>query len=703
MTTDSTSRFRTASKTVHPVILLLAFFPFMTIAFEAETVETAPLNILCIGDSITQGGISHREEYTYRLPLQTLLWQSGITFDFVGTQQQGLHAEAIWPDAAGHPFDPDHEGYYGWRTAAVVDKIRDNLPDMPPPDVALVHLGTNDQKHGDFENSVGTPLRELIVLLRERNPEVIVLLGHLNFDSGAALEIRELVEAVAAEMDRPESPVRTVHHYRGWVADPTLPWTDTFDWAHPNPRGQSKMAEAWLQTLRTLLETAVDTPPPPRITPEDQAAFGHGVGRSLCLLQGSSPEDPQTLRILFYGQSISEDAWWRQVVAGLEARHPHTRIIAQNRALGGFAAQRLVRTVATDLKGFDPDLIIFHVFGADSEYEAIIQHLRTHSSADILLQTDHLGRGAPWKEEPTDPAAITRDNWPAFMNYVHLPAVADKYGCGLLRQRDFWKRYLRDNDVRPADLLRDNIHLNASGNRLMAELALAYLDAPAPDDLNPFDNDRVHTLLPDRDFKVVEGAIEIEFNGNRIDLVPTKGAEASEIELLLDGLSPSGHPECWAFTRATPRPGGKWPALHGIRAETLPVSETWTLHVHREAGVDASDEGPFLFRLVGSVTGPDGEGRSDQPFVSDSGRVAFDPDGWNVAYSMKLAGVETVPDTFRIVFESYPLARDSARLRPDEAMPLVSGLDPGPHRLRLTGAVDTISALRIYRPALATP
>jgi len=709
MVTDSTTRrFQPVFRAINAFFLFLASYTSMTSASQADPGQTGPLRILCIGDSITQGGVPHRDEFTYRLPLQILLHGSGFTFDFIGTRSEGLHADATWPPAAGQPFDAEHEGYYGWRTADVQEKIRQNLPALPPPDVALIHLGTNDQKHGDFEESVGRPLREIIALLRQHNPKVIVLLGHLNFDSGAALEIREIVEAVATETDRPGSPVRTVHHYRGWEADPTKPWTDTFDWAHPNLRGQWKMAEAWLHALRPLLEAPMSEFSPPRFTAEDRAAFGRGVERSLRLLQDGTPESPQTLRILFYGQSISEDAWWRKVVAGLEARHPHTRILAQNRSLGGCAAQRLVHSVATDLKGFEPDLVIFHVFGADAEYEAIVRHLRSHSSADVLLQTDHLGRAALWEDEPTDPAVITRDDWSAFMNYVHLPAVAEKYDCGLLRQRDFWKRYLKDNDLAPADLLRDNIHLNAAGNQLMAALVLAYLDAPAPAGLDPFNDKRVRTLLPGRDFQVADdGTIEIEFTGNRIDLVlgenVADGYAEAEINIFLDGKPPSAHLDSQAFTRATPRPGGKWPALHGIRAEAPLVAETWTLHVRSEATADSAPDGAFFFRLEGSVTGADGEGRSDRPFISDSRRVAFDPEGWDVAHAMKLAGIEIVPEQFEIVFESYPLAGDTLRLdgKDDrEATPLLLGLSSGPHRLRLTGPTETVAALRIYQPSV---
>lgn len=206
----------------------------------APAPAAAPLRILCVGDSITQGGRKDREEYTYRLPLQRLLRAAGITFDFVGSRRAGLHADAIWPEVApGVPFDPDHEGYYGHKTADVVRKVVAAWDDAtPPPDVVLVHLGTNDQDNRPHEETVQKPLREFIAFLRTKNPAVRVLLGHLNFnDSAGGNAIRPLVEDLATALNTQASPVVTVHHYRGWLENPALPGTDTFDWAHPNPQG----------------------------------------------------------------------------------------------------------------------------------------------------------------------------------------------------------------------------------------------------------------------------------------------------------------------------------------------------------------------------------------------------------------------------------------------------------------------------------
>lgn len=215
-----------------------------------------PLVILPMGDSITQGGLEDRDEYTYRYPLQQMLYQRGIAFEMVGTRRDGLHAGAMWPEIApGVPFDLDHAGYYGWKTRAVVDKVIAEWDKLTAtPDIVLIHLGTNDQKYPPHDVAVQAPLREFIGFLREKNPQVVILLGHLNFrDSEGAKSIRPLVQALAEEASTEASPVIAVHHYRDWVADPEADDTDTFDWAHPNPQGQRKMAEAWMAALEPHL------------------------------------------------------------------------------------------------------------------------------------------------------------------------------------------------------------------------------------------------------------------------------------------------------------------------------------------------------------------------------------------------------------------------------------------------------------------
>ena len=218
--------------------------------FDSPTVGIVP-----IGDSITQGGRRDREEYTYRWPLFTLLLDAGIEVDLIGSRQHGLHNDALWPDShLGIPFDRDHEGYYGATTATVRDRLPAAIAAWSiAPDIALIHLGTNDQDaEADYAVTVIEPLRQMIGLLRAQNPTMTILLGQLFFTGGEALRLRPLVEDLAAELDSPASRVATVAHYQDFKAQPGDPDSDTFDWAHPDASGQLKMAEAWLSRLREL-------------------------------------------------------------------------------------------------------------------------------------------------------------------------------------------------------------------------------------------------------------------------------------------------------------------------------------------------------------------------------------------------------------------------------------------------------------------
>jgi lysophospholipase L1-like esterase len=230
------------------ILIFLVIAMFITVIAE-------PIRIVPIGDSITQGGRSGREEYTYRYPLFCKMKDAGYDFDFIGSLKSGLNADAKWPDYKAKPFDTDHEGHYGWKTAAVRDKLQGWVNNYPTnADIALIHLGTNDQGSKDFNKDIIEPMKDMVKILREKNPRVVVIFAHLNFNGGKALEIRPLVTKMAEEITTKESPVLTVNMYEGWTEDPQKEATDTFDWAHPNPQGQKKMAEKWFEKMKPFLD-----------------------------------------------------------------------------------------------------------------------------------------------------------------------------------------------------------------------------------------------------------------------------------------------------------------------------------------------------------------------------------------------------------------------------------------------------------------
>ena len=243
----------------------------------------------------------------------------------------------------------------------------------------------------------------------------------------------------------------------------------------------------------TPLRGAVSYPAPPSWQPDPQQR--EHLRRSLTLLSASTPADRKTVRVLFYGQSITQQGWWKEVERYLRSTYSNANLIVENRAIGGHAAQLLVKTAEADLYPFQPDLLIFHVYGSHIEYENIIRRVRERTCADILLQTDHLTTDASLTEE-TDPAKLTPKQWDPWMNHVFLPATAAKYGACRADIHELWKAYLATNHLKAADLLRDGVHLNPHGEWLMAELLKAYL-APLPlkSGYDPMNEARVRTAM----------------------------------------------------------------------------------------------------------------------------------------------------------------------------------------------------------------
>lgn len=454
-----------------------------------------------------------------------------------------------------------------------------------------------------------------------------------------------------------------------------------------------------LLLLLTTLANAADFPPPKSL--EGIVRAPRNIQRTMRLLAESTPEHRNTVRVLFYGQSITEQGWWKLVADDLRARFPNANLVIENRALGGYASQLLVRTAETDLYPFQPDLLIFHVFGAHDKYEEIIRKTRERTCAEILIQNDHISAKDEWRVEEIDPAKITPKQWASFMNFKHLPAVAEKYGTALVDQRAVWKRYLTDNHLEAPALLKDGVHLNAQGEWLMAECVKGALRRDASLDPSPAEA-RVKTIVVGKDAAWHDGKLRVEFEGNRVDVI-CKAGSAAPAAVRIDGRKPSEFSELYGFTRAQARPGGKWPPVAPIGSEAPLIVEDWTMEVRK----DAADAKLFTFALTGSKTGADGEGRSDQRFVSKSGRIVLEPDAWNVDYALGvLAGLKQVPPQFTVRWSVTPFfvddfvssgVNDSST---ETTVTLAQGLPNTKHVLEISGDETTpIAGLRIYCPA----
>lgn len=441
---------------------------------------------------------------------------------------------------------------------------------------------------------------------------------------------------------------------------------------------------------------AADYPPVKSLGPVE--TYGRNIQRTMSLLAASTPQKRNAVRVLFYGQSITEQNWTKLVADDLRRRFPHANLIVENRAIGGFSSQLLVKTAETDLYSFAPDLLIFHVYGSHLEYENIIRRVRERTTAEILMQTDHMARSESL-DEPTDPARLSPQQWSAWMNYVFLPNTAKRYGSELVDQRNLWKQYLRDHNLQPGDLLRDGVHLNDHGCWLMAEIVKSYLryDPKLP---KGDETGLVRTYEVGKDIQLRDGKLALEFEGNRVEAI-LSGTAGPACEVRIDGRRPSEFPELYGLTRTTPYPGSKWPCILKIGREKPLVLEQWTLTI-TEITPDLKQ---FRFKLEGSKTGPDGQGESGKRFVSNSGRVVIEPDDWNFEYALRVFK-KPISAGFAIRWQVVPQfvdefaaqqAKDSSA---ESSVVLANGLPNAKHALEISGSPGTVAAIRVYRPML---
>src|SRR5579863_2166723 len=169
-------------------------------------------------------------------------------------------------------------------------------------------------------------------------------------------------------------------------------------------------------------------------------------------------------------------------MASLRAKYPAVTFDYRNLALGGWSAKLLARAAARDVEDFYPDLIVFHVYGDQHAYEQIIQTFRSETSADVIVQTDHVvepvepvcaaGFHLRWSPPPgcSGHFRFTQHHWEDFMSGLWIPAMARKYDLAMEPRRQQWNGYLVAQHLRPMALIGDAPHPNARGWALMADL-----------------------------------------------------------------------------------------------------------------------------------------------------------------------------------------------------------------------------------------
>ncbi len=261
-----------------PSLLALAGF----LIARGASADAAPIRILLLGDSITQGGFG---QASYREPLIRLLRGENVNganptnttyaFELVGTLSTvaGLPlspANSAFPTSLA--LHPQHEGHYGWRTDEILEgdgpdvagtagsgRLADWLAGYTA-DIALVHLGTNDaiqdvdNPSPSFVADSWNELTSVLDVLVADNPscslflaEIIPLHGAGNaFWSQAEGRVELLRQQIVAQAD---STAATLVRFPGFDASVL-----TDDRIHPNAAGAAAMAAAWFTAMKPTLD-----------------------------------------------------------------------------------------------------------------------------------------------------------------------------------------------------------------------------------------------------------------------------------------------------------------------------------------------------------------------------------------------------------------------------------------------------------------
>ena len=222
-----------------------------------QAVRAAPLRIMPIGDSITEG-----DNGGYRFTLWQLISQSAGMPNFVGRRSGRLSDPPEFPD-------DEHEGYSAYRIEQITEgagfwnapPIEQRLKDWDPA-VVTIHAGTNDAQQNYFFD--GNPnkgiapvidrLDDLVSRIVAYNPAIYIVVAQIIPANPPASEVTSdyvrrlnaLIPGLVARHQALGHRVSMVDQYTPMLAHPNP------DGIHPSAEGAQVMGRVFFEGLRQL-------------------------------------------------------------------------------------------------------------------------------------------------------------------------------------------------------------------------------------------------------------------------------------------------------------------------------------------------------------------------------------------------------------------------------------------------------------------
>lgn len=434
---------------------------------------------------------------------------------------------------------------------------------------------------------------------------------------------------------------------------------------------------------------------------------GH-LNRAFARMEASTAEKPETIRVLFYGQSIiGQKKWCEMIIDNWKRRYPSVNFVVKNLAIGGYGTDALARCMESDIFPFYPDVLFFHDYGdVTGGYAYILGEVRKRTTAEIAVWSSHLRfdedpdrimdlrakRSVDRKRDGMSIMAVNRT--------AGIRQVAEDLDLVFVDLQGYWCRLLKSNGWGPKALIGDTVHMNTNGFPYYADILIKNLK-PAP--RRAAEGSASGTVKSVPFAKAVKrksnGDLTFAFDGNRIAAVSdgTGNADARG-EILIDGVAVKDIPSQWINTRSTPMirwfPG----CSTALKGDTCLQDEEWTLTVL--SYVTNVRPKYVTYRVEGSKTGFDGEGCSTNLFVSKSGRIVL-PGTWldSSCNPWRCAGPK--PNVSKTTWQSklVPVSEYVPQPTHVETV-LAQGLENGRHVLTIRGAKGKlgIGQLIVNRP-----
>lgn len=449
--------------------------------------------------------------------------------------------------------------------------------------------------------------------------------------------------------------------------------------------------------------------------PSKDIIFGDHIRRTMHLLESSTKENPNKVKILFYGQSITRQNYSRRIIeTKLREAYPHAELEVLNPAIGGYTANRSVRTMFHTLIPHQPDLVVFHVYDTPkrgiSDYEEILKNIRQFTTAEIICMSHHYDNYNEKVTEQREQASELRRT------------LAKKYQCEFIEIRKNWSEYMKMHEMSIPDFLTDKIHHNKMGGELWGSIqARHFVTQPAnPNDWQDrvarirFSKDNKDSLscnlgkvhLQRGDWKLRSSlttnkkgtSLVLEFEGSRVDAI--YGSGKGEAKILINGQSPWEITETWSATLPSKTPIDYRPALMKLEILKPAKPEKWTLTTEK-----ISENGKiFSYHLSGSTIGMQGSGDHRSVFHSKNGMISINPRDFTFDHAIKIKKTP-IPTPAEVTWKTYnnSLERwkwNEAKKSPSGQVTLVQQLPVGRHQLKIIlekGELD-LEELIIYRP-----